>query len=93
MTGLVAGLATVDAQAGVAGGDLAVPGAPGHGGQCSGGVPFLAGAASWVFGTGPGQTGLFRPGLVDGAELLIMAIALVVALRGSGRACAARGPD
>jgi hypothetical protein len=44
-------------------------------------VLFLAGAASWVFGTGPGQTGLFRPGLVDSAELLIMAIALAVALR------------
>ena len=44
-------------------------------------VPFLAGAASWVLGTGPGQAGLFRPGLVDGAELLMMALSLVVALR------------
>ncbi len=42
-------------------------------------VGYLAGAASWVLGRG--QTGLFRPGLVDGAELAIMAIALVVALR------------
>ena len=42
-------------------------------------VAYLAGAASWVLGRG--QTGLFRPGLVDGAELVIMAIALVVALR------------
>jgi hypothetical protein len=48
---------------------------------CAAAVPFLAGAASWVFGTGPGQSGLFRPGLVDGAELLIMVLALVVALR------------
>lgn len=44
-------------------------------------VPFLAGAASWVLGSGPGQAGLFRPGLVDGAELLMMALSLVVALR------------
>jgi hypothetical protein len=42
-------------------------------------VGYLAGAASWVLGRG--QTGLFRPGLVDGAELAIMALALVVALR------------
>jgi hypothetical protein len=44
-------------------------------------VPLLAGAASWVLGTGPGQAGLFRPGLVDGADLLMMALSLVVALR------------
>jgi hypothetical protein len=44
-------------------------------------VPFLAGAASWVLGTGPGQAALFRPGLVDGADLMIMALALMVALR------------
>jgi hypothetical protein len=44
-------------------------------------VPLLAGAASWVLGNGPGQAGLFRPGLVNGAELAIMALALVVALR------------
>jgi hypothetical protein len=44
-------------------------------------VPFLAGAASWVLGSGPGQAGLFRPGLVDGADLLMMALSLVVALR------------
>ncbi len=42
-------------------------------------VAFLAGAASWVLGRG--QTGMFRPGLVDGAELAIMAVTLVVALR------------
>jgi hypothetical protein len=44
-------------------------------------VPSLAGAASWVLGSGPGQAGLFRPGLVDGADLLMMALSLVVALR------------
>ena len=42
-------------------------------------VGYLVGAASWVLGRG--QTGLFRPGLVDGAELAIMALALAVALR------------
>jgi len=50
-------------------------------GACMAAVPFLAGAASWVLGHGPGQSGLFRPGLVDGGSLLIMALALVVALR------------
>jgi hypothetical protein len=44
-------------------------------------VPLLAGAASWVLGDGPGQAGLFRPGIVDGGELLIMTFALVMALR------------
>jgi hypothetical protein len=44
-------------------------------------VPFLAGAASWVLGNGPGQAGLFRPGLINGAELAIMTLALMVALR------------
>ena len=44
-------------------------------------VPFLAGAASWVLGTGPGQAGLFRPGMINSGELAIMALALVVALR------------
>jgi hypothetical protein len=48
---------------------------------CVTAVPFLAGAASWVLGNGPGQAGLFRPGLINGAELAIMALALVVALR------------
>ncbi len=42
-------------------------------------VAFLVGAASWVLGRG--QTGMFRPGLVDSAELAIMAFALVVALK------------
>ncbi len=44
-------------------------------------MAFLAGAASWVLGNGPGQVGLFRPGLINGAELAIMALALLVALR------------
>jgi hypothetical protein len=42
---------------------------------------FLAGAASWVLGNGSGQAELFRPGLINGAELAIMALALTVALR------------
>jgi hypothetical protein len=55
-------------------------------------VAVLAGAASWVLGHGPGQAGLFQPGLVDAAGLAIMATALVVALRavtGILRACRA----
>jgi len=42
---------------------------------------FLAGATIWVVGQGSGDAGLFRPGLVDGAELLVMALALAVAVR------------
>jgi hypothetical protein len=42
---------------------------------------FLAGAASWVLAHRPGQASLFRPGLVDAAELLVMAVALIIALR------------
>ncbi|HSR85390.1 MAG TPA: hypothetical protein VLM11_14540 [Streptosporangiaceae bacterium] len=44
-------------------------------------VPFLAGAASWVLATAPAQPDLFRPGLINGGELAMMALALVVALR------------
>jgi len=44
-------------------------------------VPFLAGAGSWVLATAPGQPGLFRPGLINGAELATMSLALVIALR------------
>jgi hypothetical protein len=44
-------------------------------------VAFLAGAATWVLARGPGQAGAFRPGLVDTASLLVMAMALVIALR------------
>lgn len=40
---------------------------------------FAAGAAMWMLGRSP-AAGLFRPGLVDGAELLIMMLALAVAL-------------
>ncbi|HXW47604.1 MAG TPA: hypothetical protein VEL03_22600, partial [Streptosporangiaceae bacterium] len=43
-------------------------------------VAFLAGAASWVLGRSAGPAA-FRPGLVNGAELLVMAAALAVALR------------
>jgi len=53
-------------------------------------VPVLVGAASWVLGHGPGQAGLFRPGLVNGAGLVIMATALVVALRAASGVLRAR---
>lgn len=52
---------------------------------------FLAGAASWVLGGSAGPAA-FRPGLVNGAELLVMAVALAVALRaGAGIRCARLG--
>ena len=51
---------------------------------CLAAAAFLAGAAIWVVGQGGGDAGLFRPGLVDGAELVSMAIALAVALRLTG---------
>ena len=44
-------------------------------------VPFVAGAASWVLANTPAEPGLFRPGLINGAELTAMVLALVVALR------------
>ena len=44
-------------------------------------VAVLAGAASWVLDHGPGQTGLFQPGLVDGTGLAVMSAAVVVAMR------------
>lgn len=43
-------------------------------------LAFLAGAATWVLGR-PAGAGAFRPGLVDTASLLIMAVAVVIALR------------
>jgi hypothetical protein len=52
----------------------------------------LAGAASWVLGHGPGQAGLFRPGLVNGAGLAVMTIALVVALRAASGVLRAHRP-
>ncbi|HXW86836.1 MAG TPA: hypothetical protein VEJ42_01115 [Streptosporangiaceae bacterium] len=47
-------------------------------------VVFLVGGASWVLARSAGQLGPFRPGLVDGGELLIMALALIVAVRATG---------
>jgi hypothetical protein len=45
-------------------------------------VIFLCGAVIWLAGERAGAgAGLFRPGLVDGAELLVMGLALTVALR------------
>jgi hypothetical protein len=43
---------------------------------------FAAGAAMWMLGRSS-TAGLFRPGLVDGAELVIMMLALAVALSAS----------
>jgi hypothetical protein len=43
-------------------------------------IPVFAGAASWVIANTPEDPGLFRPGLINGAELAMMALALVVAL-------------
>ena len=51
---------------------------------CLAAAAFLAGATIWVVGQGGGDAGLFRPGLVDGAELVSMAIALAVAVRLTG---------
>jgi hypothetical protein len=50
-------------------------------GACLAATVFLAGAAIWVVGQGGGPAGLFRPGLVDGGELLVMTAALAVAAR------------
>jgi hypothetical protein len=59
-------------------------------------VPLLAGAASWVLASASEQPSLFRPGLINGAELATMALALVVAMRAAfgiwrARAAAAGG--
>jgi hypothetical protein len=43
---------------------------------------FATGAATWMLGRSS-TAGLFRPGLVDGAELVIMTLALAVALSAS----------
>jgi hypothetical protein len=48
-------------------------------GACVASASFAAGAAIWMLGGSP-TAGLFRPGLVDGAELLVMLLALAVAL-------------
>lgn len=58
---------------------------------CGAGVAFAAGAAMWMLGRSP-AAGLFRPGLVDGAELLIMMLALAVALTASRSLRAVRPP-
>jgi hypothetical protein len=44
-------------------------------------VVFMAGSAGWVGGHSAAESGLFRPGLVNGAELLTMMLALLVVLR------------
>jgi len=60
-------------------------------GACLAAAVFLAGAAIWVVGQGGGPAGLFRPGLVDGGELLVMTVALAVAVRLAGALSRANG--
>jgi hypothetical protein len=60
-------------------------------GACLAAAVFLAGATIWVVGRGGGGGGLFRPGMVDGGELLIMTIALAVAVRLACALSLARG--
>jgi hypothetical protein len=47
---------------------------------CLAAAVFLAGALSWLLGHARVSAGLFRPGLVNGAELLVMALALGLAM-------------
>jgi hypothetical protein len=58
-------------------------------GACTAAAAFAAGAAMWMLGRVP-PAGLFRPGLVDGAELLTMMVALTLALAASRSLCAVR---
>jgi hypothetical protein len=51
---------------------------------CLAAAAFLAGATIWVAGRGGVGAGLLRPGLVDGGELLVMALTLAVAVRLTG---------
>jgi hypothetical protein len=61
-------------------------------GACLAAAAFLAGATIWVVGRGGGDAGLFRPGMVDGGELLMMTIALAVAVRLAGALSRASAP-
>jgi hypothetical protein len=47
---------------------------------------FLGACCAWVLDGGPGPRNLFHAGAIDGAGLVVMAGALVVALRASSRA-------
>jgi hypothetical protein len=48
-------------------------------------VVFLACASAWILARGSVDAGLLRPGLIDGGELLAMALSLILAVRaGSG---------
>jgi hypothetical protein len=58
-------------------------------GACCAGMAFAAGAALWMLGRSP-AAGLFRPGLVNEAELLIMMLALALALTASRSLSAGR---
>jgi hypothetical protein len=61
-------------------------------GACGAGAAFAAGAALWMLGRSP-AAGLFRPGLVNGAELLCMMLALALALTASRSLRAGRPPQ
>jgi hypothetical protein len=60
-------------------------------GACWTGAAFATGAAMWMLRRSS-ETGLFRPGLVDGAELAIMMLALAVALSATRGLWALRPP-
>lgn len=51
---------------------------------------FLAGCSCWVLSGGPGPRGLFRVGTIDGAGVVVMALALVVAFRAARSATPTR---
>jgi hypothetical protein len=77
---LIIAVATVIRRLGLAGGLLRYLTLLARG-ACLAAAVFLAGATIWVVGQGGAPAGLFRPGLVDGGELLIMALALTAAAR------------
>jgi hypothetical protein len=51
---------------------------------CAAMATFLAGACAWVLARAPGA--MFRPGLIDVAGLVVLALALAVARRAAGQA-------
>jgi hypothetical protein len=53
-------------------------------GACAAMAVFLAGACAWVLARAPGA--MFRPGLIDVAGLVVLALALAVAHRAAGQA-------
>jgi hypothetical protein len=47
-------------------------------------VTFVTGAGCWVVASDPAAAAAFRPGLIDGGGLVVMAAAAVIALRSAG---------